>query len=64
MLGDPRFVTAGGGTVRLADLPFTVAGYGRTRNTIELNGLQAGTDLRVSLREHRNGALVREETTA
>ncbi|MDE0219467.1 MAG: heparinase II/III family protein [Spirochaetaceae bacterium] len=167
-LGDPRFVTAGGGTVHLADVPFTIAGsdgpmtgsestrptlgaHGRRvdltaaghrvavtvdtasldsarfvanladdgqirdmtamrrtlllrqhgkearflnvlepfRNSaairavhasgpddiqvsladgrvhsIELTGLEAGTDLRVSLREHRNGALIREETTA
>lgn len=33
-------------------------------HSIELSGLEAGTDLRVSLREHQNGALVREETTA
>ena len=33
-------------------------------HTIELTGLDTGTDLRVSLREHRNGALVREETTS
>lgn len=36
---------------------------GRT-HSIEISGLEAGTDLRVSLREHRGGALVREETTA
>ena len=33
-------------------------------HSIEITGLEAGTDLRVSLREHRSGALVREETTA
>jgi hypothetical protein len=33
-------------------------------HTIELTGLDTGTDLRVSLREHRNGVLVREETTS
>ena len=33
-------------------------------HSIELTGLEAGTDLRVSLREHRGGALIREETTA
>ena len=33
-------------------------------HSIELSGLEAGTDLRVSLREHRGGALIREETTA
>jgi len=33
-------------------------------HSIELSGLEAGTDLRVSLREYRDGALVREETTA
>ena len=33
-------------------------------HSIEITGLEAGTDLRVSLREHRSGALVREEMTA
>ena len=33
-------------------------------HTIEITGLEAGTDLQVSLREHRGGALIREETTA
>ena len=33
-------------------------------HSIEITGLEAGTDPRVSLREHRNGALIREETTA
>ena len=33
-------------------------------HSIEITGLEAGTDPRVSLREHRGGALIREETTA
>jgi hypothetical protein len=32
-------------------------------HTIALTGLDTGKDLRVSLREYRNGALIREETT-
>ncbi len=33
-------------------------------HSIEITGMETGTDPRVSIREHRNGALVREETTA